>query len=821
MLSTKRLLQINLFVAVLISSTLLGIALESSSMIAVGVIGASLGFIFTDLIRLFHLRGLIANIASLLILYLAMKDFFALDGTGKLISVANLLVYLQTVLMFQEKTPRLNWQVMILSLLQVVVSGIFSLNLEGGLLFLTYFLVIGSAMFLQSSYSQQFQIETLNRSASGRVRQALGLERSNQDSWVAESSSSVNRVEGVTLAGPPVTFFDYKAQTPLRLTTIGLQLFLWAGAAFVFTLTLFYLAPRHARPWYGPMSTQVTTAGVSKSVDLDERGVIELSTQLMFRAKFSAWDGKPLRLSGTPYFRGLALSDLVIRNGKTDWRAPQDRVAEEHYQEIPSTLDTDPGTGRIVMQSYRMEETEDPLLYGVFPFFRSRDTPKTTQFCHEISGLTRCRLRDTIDRAPYKFEAATIIGPKGSFAKSWPYIANTGPYVQRPMAEDQPQIKWLTKMDPDRYPTLCALSDQIAKENRESNGSRLDLLRKMERYLQAGGSFRYTLDYRNIKRIESLDPVEDFVRNHRTGHCELYASALTLMLRRQGVPARLVVGFLGGSYNEETNTYMVRANNAHAWVEAYLAPSDCTSEMLDSRQAGDGGAWMILEGTPLSGGEDSDESEALDVARNVWDDYVLGRDDDPATEGGTTPVFTWLRYLDVEAIESRMNQLKNTASQPWIKFGIPGALFAVIVFLMIRKSLNDSEQSAKLGEKKVGLFRRMVASAISIISPKLSQWVMGRSNRRKIDFYDRLVKLLAQYRLVRSPSQTHREFATEVVGKFSDHPKSDLIKDQVFMLTDYFNRVRFGNEDVDAEQEKEIATSLKKLEQAMTPLKET
>ena len=45
---------------------------------------------------------------------------------------------------------------------------------------------------------------------------------------------------------------------------------------------------------------------------------------------------------------------------------------------------------------------------------------------------------------------------------------------------------------------------------------------------------------------------------------------MVLMLRSQGVPARLVTGFLGGEYNPFEGYYIVRDSNAHAWVEAYL-----------------------------------------------------------------------------------------------------------------------------------------------------------------------------------------------------------------------------------------------------------
>ena len=62
-------------------------------------------------------------------------------------------------------------------------------------------------------------------------------------------------------------------------------------------------------------------------------------------------------------------------------------------------------------------------------------------------------------------------------------------------------------------------------------------------YLSSSGDYTYTLD--QPRTNFNLDPVEDFVINVKEGHCERYASALVLMLRTQGIPARLIKGYRG------------------------------------------------------------------------------------------------------------------------------------------------------------------------------------------------------------------------------------------------------------------------------------
>jgi transglutaminase-like putative cysteine protease len=64
-------------------------------------------------------------------------------------------------------------------------------------------------------------------------------------------------------------------------------------------------------------------------------------------------------------------------------------------------------------------------------------------------------------------------------------------------------------------------------------------------------------------------PLETFLFERRRGHCELFASAMVLLLRTVGVPARLATGFRGGEYNEFSQSYTVRQSMAHAWVEVF------------------------------------------------------------------------------------------------------------------------------------------------------------------------------------------------------------------------------------------------------------
>jgi len=66
------------------------------------------------------------------------------------------------------------------------------------------------------------------------------------------------------------------------------------------------------------------------------------------------------------------------------------------------------------------------------------------------------------------------------------------------------------------------------------------------------------------------DPLANFLFVRKQGHCEYFASSMAVMLRTLHIPARVVNGFRSDEFNDVTGNYVVRAKNAHSWVEAYF-----------------------------------------------------------------------------------------------------------------------------------------------------------------------------------------------------------------------------------------------------------
>jgi transglutaminase-like putative cysteine protease len=95
------------------------------------------------------------------------------------------------------------------------------------------------------------------------------------------------------------------------------------------------------------------------------------------------------------------------------------------------------------------------------------------------------------------------------------------------------------------------------------------------------GGYRYSLTF-DRARDASDDPLLDFLLRDKLGYCTYFATAMTMLARSSGVPARLVTGYRVAEWSPVAREYVVREKNAHAWVEAWV-----------------GGEWRTFDPTPM------------------------------------------------------------------------------------------------------------------------------------------------------------------------------------------------------------------------------
>ena len=149
------------------------------------------------------------------------------------------------------------------------------------------------------------------------------------------------------------------------------------------------------------------------------------------------------------------------------------------------------------------------------------------------------------------------------------------------------------------------------------------------------------LMFRNQKFFYTLEPpllgehpVDDFLFDTRTGFCEHYASAFTVLMRGAGIPARVVTGYHGGDLNAFGNYLIVRQAEAHAWTEVWVQNRgwirvDPTSWVSPLRvDSGLSASVPSNESLPLLVRDDLDFLRQLrlswDYMANAWNQWVLG-----------------------------------------------------------------------------------------------------------------------------------------------------------------------------------------------------
>lgn len=170
-------------------------------------------------------------------------------------------------------------------------------------------------------------------------------------------------------------------------------------------------------------------------------------------------------------------------------------------------------------------------------------------------------------------------------------------YVQKePLLEIEEEI---TDEEKELYLQVPKVSDSIRELAKSLAGkSKEETLKNILQFFQKQG-FRYTL--KNLPLGE--DALEEFLFKSKKGNCEYFASAVALLLRLNGVPARLVGGYRSAIYQERGNYYLVQQNFAHSWVEAYLD-----------------GSWRLIETTPPAGLNLTKENNSfISKIKLLWD----------------------------------------------------------------------------------------------------------------------------------------------------------------------------------------------------------
>jgi hypothetical protein len=278
------------------------------------------------------------------------------------------------------------------------------------------------------------------------------------------------------------------------------------------------------------------------------------------------------------------------------------------------------------------------------------------------------------------------------------------------------------------------------------------------------GHYGYTL---HLPATVQKDPLANFLFERKEGHCEYFASSMAVMLRSLGIPSRVVNGFRGGEFNDLSGQYLVRASDAHSWVEAYFP----------------GEGWVSFDPTPasaltLSHSGWNRASLYLDALASFWREWIVNYDfahQRSLGEEGTRRGRALIDDLRRTAMASYQFALRAThrASEQVARIPAVWARGAALLALLL-VVLGNMSRIRALGQ--ILAWRRHPASA-----PRHSAAL----------WYGRMTQALSKRGWRKSPEQT----AVEFVGKIPDKH----VRQSVDRFTHHYERARFAESRKDAE----------------------
>ncbi|MET0389988.1 MAG: DUF3488 and transglutaminase-like domain-containing protein [Polyangiales bacterium] len=416
--------------------------------------------------------------------------------------------------------------------------------------------------------------------------------------WMLALSQLRREIEGNYPASAPN---DEKAQAAVRRVlasrrVVGAQFLvstaLLAVPLFAMTLAIFVVVPRVGQGFLNLQHTRgQRVAGFGNQVELGGFGVIRDDPTVVLRVtplprvdekaprmslrlrgtSFDHYDGKRWTRSQTP-------STLLSTSDRETYTIR--RTPKEGDQKLQIVLD-------------HLDEPVVFLPYGTVALnvpARMVDAQRVTRGLLNGAGLD-VRYEDP-DELGLMYTAYVSKEPQEA---DWPPMPaeRRARYLQLPAGQEK--------------------IEALAKEVTNGSSGDFESAQRLVRYLQSK-RFTYSL---NLPDTKDRPPLEVFLFEARSGHCEYFASAMAVMLRTIGIPARNVTGFVGGRYNPYGSYYALRQGDAHSWVEAYV----------------EGRGWVTFDPTPTLRAELgpktnlwADLQALIDALKTRWMTSVVGYD---------------------------------------------------------------------------------------------------------------------------------------------------------------------------------------------------
>ena len=518
---------------------------------------------------------------------------------------------------------------------------------------------------------------------------------------------------------------DHQSATEV-LTTGLLRVTLWASAASVgLALVLFVMLPRlHSSviqaSAFGP---GFATAGFSDHVALGDIGKIRQDSAVVLRVETLEGEA-PDRANA--YWRGLAFDYF---DGITWSVTPATRSLVSGSAEIGVLLGRGPSSVQLVQRVFR-----EPVAGGVL---------FVMGVARELQGSIHRLKRDlngglyaagqTTDRLRY-----TVATERRTWSE-----ASLRHDIARP---PEPSGGRPGNRIDERYlqlPEFSSAVAELAREVTQHAENDADRVRALEQYLLRTG--RYSDTPPAIDEDSGRSPLEAFLFDEMEAHCEYYASALVVLTRSLGLPARLVNGFAGGRENRIGGFVELSRAHAHAWAEVHY------------ERAG----WVRYDATPPNLRQSAEAALSLD---------------ERIRQLASAMEYWWFQRVVGFDRSDQLSTLKR-------------------IWLALRGEKSSRGQSTVARSDKPAAFRldgewrRAVLGPAALALAVVLLWRMRRqrSPTHVPHYYDQALRLLSRRGLVRAPATGVREFADSASQELSE-PAARAFS----TLTECYLEDRFG-----------------------------
>jgi transglutaminase-like putative cysteine protease len=537
---------------------------------------------------------------------------------------------------------------------------------------------------------------------------------------------------------PRVTFPSQRMVYGLVAIAPVLMLMIMAGSFLIF-----FMLPRISSRYLSAYTpTSDVSTGFTDRIQLGRIGQIQQSSAVVMHIEIQNDTRGVYDLK----WRGIALSNF---NG-SEWSNSDDQIrlqpaSDGSYRLAPllKPHGAAPLTGRSIHYHVLME----PLGTNVF-FLAEKPQSLQGNFRQvTMDGGGAVYDLDT-DHPITRYDADSQLGEVDS--DDLRLSPNTAPAGMEKYLELQPP--------PDgRIPKL-------AEEITTKAPSNYDKAVALEQYLST--HFGYTLE---LPHSPSKDPVANFLFERKKGHCEYFASSMAVMLRSLHIPSRIITGFRGGEFNDLTGQYIVRASDAHSWVEAYFP----------------GSGWISFDPTP-AGNAPAGWSRMqlyIDAAASFWREWIINYDVGHQRTLGRDAATNSRHFFDDARrwIRRQHRALLNAATRAQEHFGnFParwlGGLVAFSAGLILLLNLRRLIRGLRAHRLRAHPERAPRESA--------ALW------------YDRMVGRLARLGWRKSPSQTPLDFVAAI--------QETSLQKKVARFTQAYESARFGKSLDDAQSLPEL-----------------